>query len=122
VDLEIGIVLAEAMAECSAVIVKDQKTLAVASGMVLPVEAVDYALGHIAGESEGAVCVLTGEVYSDHLFNALIQARIAGVLLLNGSPLPQPLVDSLKKLPFFAGTYTDQGINPVLQHAGVRHG
>lgn len=121
-DLEIGVAVIENLMDCAAVLVQNQNSLAIASGRVLPMEAVDYCLGRVAGETKDAVCVLTGEVYSEHVFNALIQARVAGVLMVNAGALPMPLRQSLKNLPFFVGTYTETGMSRVLEQAGVRHG
>jgi hypothetical protein len=121
-DLEIAVVLAEHLPQCATVLVHDQQTLAVSGGMVVPQEAVDYCLKREAGETLGAVCVLSGEVFSQQLFNALIQARVAGVLFLNPVDFPPEVLETLKNIPFFVGTYTETGMSQILQQVGVRHG
>lgn len=121
-DLETGVALAEILPECSAVLIREQRSLAIACGMAMPMAAVDFCLAQTAGDTEGAVCVLSGEVYADHVFNALVQARVAGVLFLNTAQFPAPLVNSLRKLPFFAGTYAEFGLSKALEQMGVRYG
>lgn len=121
-DLEMGVVIAESLPQCGAVFVKNQSTLAVASGMAVPLEAVDYCLNREAGETKDAVCVLTGEVFTQQVFDALIQARVAGVLFLSPVSIPAQVLDSFKNTPFFVGHYTEDGVSHLLQQVGVRHG
>ncbi len=122
-DLEMGVVLAEPVSPCAAVMIQNQKTLAVSGSMALPIEAVEYCISTSSGETEGAVCVITGEIYDEALIHLLVQSRIAGVLFLNTAGYSPEMVQRFRKLPIFVGTYTEQGMREVLhQVGGVRHG
>jgi hypothetical protein len=94
----------------------------VVTGHALPVDAAELAISHASGETDGAVCVVTGDVLSPSLLDILIQARVAGVLFYHAEGYDEVTLKTLKDLPFFVGCYTEPEGVQALQPAGVRHG
>ncbi len=122
VDLELAVILVEGQSGASVVLVRQQQTLAVATGMPHPMEALEFALNRASGETAEAVCVIVGATFPDAMCNALSQAGISNVVLLTDVADPLAQVNAPEKLPFALGVYAETGIGQVLQSVGVRHG
>lgn len=122
VDLEMGLALVESMTGCAVAIIRQQRSLAFSSGMATPAEAVDYCLKRISGEATDAVCILAGETLTPDVLDALVQARIAGLLLYNDQALPEAMIAQLQTQPLFIGSFRVTAMNHVLENVGIRHG
>lgn len=107
-DIELGLIVSDMLYGSAALLIGQEHVVAIAHGHPTCDLAVEAALAQVAGETQDLVCVLQGPRITRSTLNALIQARVKGVLMLSPPQLPQRDLMSFVHLDFFMGTYLPQ--------------